>query len=81
MYEIRVNLSKLIKKIWVTLQGIKAGQTISRKTTIEERMQRMIDSGSAAWNGEKVPPYRTKIINHGTGFLSDLIVEDREQPI
>jgi hypothetical protein len=40
----------------------------------------MIDSGSAAWNGEKVPPYRTKIINHGTGFLSDLIVEDREFP-
>jgi hypothetical protein len=78
MDEIRVNLRNLINKVWVYHRGVKAGQTIPGKTTIEERMQGMIDSGSAEWNGEKPPQYRTKIINHSTGFLSDLIVEDRE---
>ena len=78
MYEIRGNIRKIINKVWVTLRGVKTSKVISEKTTIEEPIQGMIDSGSVEWNGEKLPPYRIKIINHSKGFLSDLIVEDRE---
>jgi hypothetical protein len=78
MNEIRVSIRELKNKLCVYLRWVKAGQIIPAKTTIEERMQGMIASGSAAWNGEKLTPYRTKIINRGAGSLSDLIVEDRE---
>jgi prevent-host-death family protein len=91
MSEMRVGTRELKNKLSEYLRRVKAGETIivtehgktigqiiPMKESIEERMKGMIAAGQAAWNGEKLSPYKTVIHNRGKGLLSDLVIEDRE---
>jgi prevent-host-death family protein len=91
MAEMRVGTKELKNKLSEYLRRVKAGETITvtehgktigqiipARTTIEERNQVMVAAGQADWNGQKLPHYQAKAINHGSGVLSDLVVEDRE---
>ena len=64
--------------IIVTERGKTIGQIIPVKPTIEERLQTMVASGQADWNGQKLLPYQPRAVNRGGRQLSDLVVEDRE---
>ncbi len=82
--ELKNKLSEYLRRvkagetITVTEHGKTIGQIIPAGTTVEKRNQTMVAAGQADWNGQKLPHYRAKAINHGAGALSDLVVEDRE---
>lgn len=91
MTDMRVGTKELKNKLSEYLRRVKAGETITvtehGKTigqiipagiTIEERNRSMVAAGQAEWNGQKLPHYRAKTSNHGSGTLSDLVVENRE---
>jgi len=90
MSQIRVGIRELKSKLGEYLRRIKAGETIivtehgkaigqivPVKSTVEERVQAMVVSGQAEWNGQKLQPYRPKAINRSNQQLSDLVIRDR----
>ena len=91
MAEMRVGIRQLKSKLSEYLRRVKAGETITItergktigqivpiKATIEERLNALVATGQAEWNGKKLKPYQPKAVNKGSKSLSDLIVEDRE---
>lgn len=91
MSEIRVGIRELKNKLSEYMHKVKSGETIivteHGKTigqilpvspTSEERIQAMVVTGQADWNGKKLPAYQPKVINESDKLLSDLIIEDRE---
>ncbi|MDO8969551.1 MAG: type II toxin-antitoxin system prevent-host-death family antitoxin [Saprospiraceae bacterium] len=91
MNESRVGTRELKSKLSEYLRRVKAGETITItdrgkaivhmvpvKSTIREKILAMVTSGQAEWNGEDLQPYAPKVVNQGSGTISDLIIEDRE---
>lgn len=91
MSEIRVGIRELKNKLSEYMHKVKSGETIivteHGKTigqilpvspTSEERIQAMVATGQADWNGKKLPAYQPKVKNESDKLLSDLIIEDRE---
>jgi prevent-host-death family protein len=91
MAEMKVGTRELKNKLSEYLRRVKAGETITVtehgktigqitpvKASVEERIQSMVRSGQATWNGLKLNPYRAKVINKSERMLSDLVSEDRE---
>jgi prevent-host-death family protein len=82
--ELKSKLSEYMRRvksgqtIVVTEHGKPIGQIIPVKASLEERMQAMVTTGLAEWNGQKLKPYKPVAINHGEGQVSDLVVEDRQ---
>jgi len=82
--ELKSKLSEYMRRvkagetIIVTEHGKIIGQIVPMKATFEERLQVMVAAGQAEWNGEKLIPYQSKVVNRGLRQLSDLVVEDRE---
>lgn len=90
MSELRVGTRELKNKLSEYLRRVKKGETITVtergkvighlspvKSTVEERIQAMVDAGLADWNGERLKPYRPKIVNRSGRLMSDMIIEDR----
>jgi len=48
------------------------------KQSVEERIQAMVATGLADWDGQKLKAYRPVAKNRGERLLSDLVIEDRE---
>ena len=82
--ELKNKLSEYLRRVKagetviVTEHGKSIGQIVPIKSTIEERLQMMVDSGQAEWNGKKLKPYQPVAVNKSDHQLSDLVVEDRE---
>jgi prevent-host-death family protein len=82
--ELKSRLSAYLRKvksgqtITVTERGVAIGQIVPLKTSLEERLQAMVQSGMAEWNGGRLPPYHPAAVNRGSGQVSDLVVDDRE---
>jgi prevent-host-death family protein len=82
--ELKNKLSEYMRRvkagetIIVTEHGKSIGQIIPIKPSIEERLQAMVSAGQAEWNGQKLKPYQSRVVNRSDHQLSDLIVEDRE---
>lgn len=82
--ELKSRLSEYMRRvkagqtIIVTERGKAIGQIIPIKASLEERLRAMVEAGLAEWNGQKVKPYRPKVVNRGDRQISDLVVEDRD---
>jgi prevent-host-death family protein len=82
--ELKSKLSEYMRRvksgetIIVTERGKTIGQIIPVKPTIEEKLQAVVDSGLAEWNGIKVKPGKPLAINRGPKQISDLVSEDRD---
>jgi len=90
MKEIRVGIRELKSKLSEYLRRVKAGETIfvtehgksigqiiPIRQTVEERLQAVVDSGLAEWNGQKFTPHKPAATNRGKKQISDLVAEDR----
>ena len=90
MSEVRVGTRELKNKLSEYIRRVKKGQTvivtergnvvaqlIPPQQTIEERVWAMVDAGLADWNGKKMTPYQTKVVNRSGTLVSDMILEDR----
>lgn len=64
--------------ILITEHGNPVGRIVPVARTLEERVQRLAESGIVEWNGQRPgpPPPRPKV--KGRGMISDLLLEDRE---
>lgn len=62
----------------ITEHGRAIGRIVPEPESIENRMQRLMESGEIQWNGESVPSFEPVGINRGNVLLSDLISELRE---
>jgi len=82
--ELKSRLSAYLRKvksgqtIIVTERGVAIGQIIPLKSSLEERLQLVVQAGIAEWDGGKIAPYRPAAVNRGKGQVSDLVVEGRE---
>jgi prevent-host-death family protein len=82
--ELKNKLSEYLRRvkagetIFVTEHGRTIGQIIPVGTSVRDKMEAMIASGRAEWNGASPVSYRTTAENKGKYQISDLIVEDRE---
>lgn len=81
--ELKNKLSEYMRRvkagetIIVTERGKPVGQIVPMKTTLEERLQALVDAGLAEWNGKKLKPHKPAAINRGNKLVSDIVVEDR----
>lgn len=91
MSESRVGTRELKSKLSEYLRRVKAGETITvtdhgktighiipSKQTVRDKILAMVKAGQAEWDGEELKPYKPKVVNHGSGNISDLIIEDRQ---
>ncbi len=82
--ELKSRLSAYLRKvksgqtITVTEHGVAIGQIIPLKSSLEERLHALVQSGIGEWDGGRIPSYRPKAVNRGKGQISDLVVEERE---
>jgi len=89
--EVRVGTRELRSRLSECLHRVKAGQTIivtergkaiaqisPLKASLEERLQAMVSSGTAEWDGKALQAYRPSAVNKGDRQVSDLVTEGRE---
>ena len=82
--ELKSKLSEYLRRvksgetIIVTERGKSIGQIIPIKPHIDEKLQAVVDSGLAEWNGKKVKPARPVATNRSQKQISDLVSEDRD---
>ena len=91
MSETRIGTRELKSKLSEYLRRVKAGQTITvtergkpigqivpiQPSTVD-RLNAMVASGMAEWNGQKLIAYRPIAVNRGRQQVSDLVREGRE---
>jgi prevent-host-death family protein len=88
---IMIGISKLRNKFGEYLRLVKNGETIivtergkpiaqitPIKLTIDEKLQAVVDSDLAEWNGKKVKPVKPVTENRGDQQISDLVSADRD---
>lgn len=82
--ELKSKLSEYLRRvkagetIIVTERGKTIGQIVPVRPTLEKRLQALVESGIAEWNGQKYQPKKPVARNRGSKQLSDLIIEDRD---
>jgi prevent-host-death family protein len=62
----------------ITEEGKPVARLVPMSEHVEERLQKLIDSGGASWSGQKLPPAVPRITLRGTKTITDLLLEDRE---
>lgn len=83
--ELKTHLSRYLRQvkngedIVVTERGKEVARIVPIGVSVEERLQRMVESGFAQWDGKKLParPLMT-IQNRSPKTVAELVVEDRE---
>lgn len=81
--ELKSKLSEYLRRvkagetIIVTERGKTIGQIVPLKRTLPERLQAVVDTGLAEWNGKKLKPRKPAARNRGKKQISDLVAEDR----
>ena len=64
--------------VTITERGKPIVRLVPIATSLDERMQKMIDSGLASWSGRKLKPYTARTKTRGKRTISDLVIENRE---
>lgn len=82
--ELKNRLSQYLRRVKagetvvITERGKPVGQIVPLRADLTARLQQLVAAGVVDWNGERLPPYRPKVVNRSGRLLSDLIAEERE---
>lgn len=82
--ELKNRLSQYLRRVKagetviITERGKPVGQIVPIRSDLTARLKQLADAGLLEWNGQSLPAYRPKAINHSERLLSDLIAEERE---
>jgi prevent-host-death family protein len=82
--ELKTQLSEYLRRvksgqtIVITERGRPIGRIVPETESLEERMQRLADSGLIAWSGKKLEPFEPLVVNESEHLISDIVVELRE---
>jgi prevent-host-death family protein len=81
--ELKTQLSKYLQQvragrtIVITDHGKPVGRIVPAGQTLDDRLQAMVGSGLADWNGKRLKPARPVATVKGGHSIADIIVEDR----
>jgi prevent-host-death family protein len=83
--ELKAHLSEYVRKIKegntvvITERGIDVGRIIPVSGLLEERIQNLVRSGFADWNGKRLKPGKPVAkVKPGSKTLAEIVIEDRE---
>ena len=82
--ELKNRLSKYLREvkkgrsIVITERGKPIGQIIPKSSSIDDRVEMMIDAGLLEWNGKKLEEVEPAVINRTARQVSDILVDMRE---
>lgn len=54
------------------------GQKSIEVLSIDEKLQRLVDSGVISWSGQRLRPKVPRVPLRGTKTVSELLLEDRD---
>ena len=60
-----------------TAMGVEKDQIVPTKESLEDKLQRLVDTKVVAWSGRKLAPPVEKIPLRGRRTVADLLLEDR----
>ncbi len=82
--DLKNRLSKYLREdkkgrsIVITERGKPIGQIIPKTSSIDDRIEMMINAGLLEWNGKKLEHYEPDVINRSSRLVSDILVDMRE---
>ena len=82
--DLKNRLSKYLREvkkgrsIVITERGKPIGQIIPTTSSIDDRIEMMINAGLLEWNGKKLEHYEPDVINRSSRLVSDILVDMRE---
>lgn len=82
--ELKNRLSEYLRRVKagetviITQRGKPVGQIMPVQPDLTSRLKKMVDAGVIEWNGQSLPPYQPKAVNHSKQLLSDLVAQERE---
>ncbi len=66
------------RSIVITERGKPIGQIIPKTSSMDDRIEMMINAGLLEWNGKKLEHYEPDVINRSSRLVSDILVDMRE---
>jgi prevent-host-death family protein len=82
--ELRAQLGRYVDQVkaggtvTITEGGKPVGRIVPVKPSLEDKEQKLIDSGLLAWSGRKLSPRSPSITPRGDRTVSELLLEDRD---
>jgi prevent-host-death family protein len=82
--DLKAHLSEFMRQVRLgeTIVITDHGKAVARILPLEEDLQNQIEylraAGLIAWNGKKLNPISSPVVNQGDILVSDLVVEMRE---
>ncbi|HEY1410154.1 MAG TPA: type II toxin-antitoxin system prevent-host-death family antitoxin [Promineifilum sp.] len=82
--ELKARLSEYLRQVKagetviITEHGRPIGRIVPEPESLEQRIQRLVESGELVWSGKKLLPFEPVGENAGDIQLSDLVSELRE---
>lgn len=82
--DLKAQLSEYLRRvkagetIVITEHGHPIGRIIPERESIDERLQRLVDSGELLWDGERLPHFEPVAINESDTLISDIVSQLRE---
>ncbi len=82
--ELKNRLSKYLREvkkgrsIVITERGKPIGQIVPKSSSIDDRVEMMINAGLVEWNGKKLEHVEPATINRSSRQVSDILVDMRE---
>ena len=82
--ELKNRLSQYLRRvksgetIIITERGEPIGQIVPIQVDLASRLIKLAEAGVVEWNGQTLPAYKPKAVNHSDRLLSDLVAEERE---
>jgi prevent-host-death family protein len=82
--DLKAQLSEYLRQVKagetviITEHGRPIGRIIPEPELLEERIQRLVESGDLLWNGEHLTPFEPVGKSSGGVLISDIVAELRE---
>jgi prevent-host-death family protein len=82
--DLKNRLSKYLREvkkgrsIVITERGKPIGQIIPKSSSIDDRVEMMINAGLLEWNGNKLEHAEPVVVNRSSRLVSDILVDMRE---
>lgn len=82
--DLKAQLSEYLRQVKegetviITEYGRPIGRIIPEPKSLNEQLQRLVESGAIIWNGEKLPDFEPVGVNEGPTLISDIVSELRE---
>jgi prevent-host-death family protein len=82
--DLKAQLSEYLRQVKagetviITEHGRPIGRIVPETESLDERIQRLVDSGELLWNGKTLSPFEPVAVNQGDILISDIVSELRE---